>query len=755
MSREKRSSKSSIFRFFPLLLLLALAKHNRISLFFWLVLWLIVSGNLFSGYGLYNLFLYPEYLGRIDFTSHAILGFSVGGVIMAFNMTGYILHGSKFPIIATLNRPFLKYCLNNFILPLAFVVYYTVLAAQYQIKSELDDVFDVVVRMLGFYLGMFIFISLTLTYFFRTNLSLRKLTGLKPEQSRGRKRKNPKTMTDLFSAKSGGEYVMSRRGKFRVHFYLSWPIKIKPARDSRHYDADTLRAVFSQNHVNASLFEVVTIVSIVFFSFMRETPVFQLPAAASITLLFTVILMFAGAVYSWLKDASLLFFIALLFLYNFISSHPEYSFKSYAYGLRYSGEKADYNSREVLKFATDTGQIEREIKTGNEILRRRVSAVEDEPNKKPKLVFINCSGGGLRASMWTYRVLQHLDSCLNNRLLDYTVLMSGSSGGMWGAAYYREMYRQSKVNSSINPGDSIYLERIGSEVLNNVALSFTLHDWLIRTRTFDYAGESYTKDRGYSFERKFSENTTGVLDKQMFEYRKQEEAAEIPQMILSPTIANDGRRLLISSLPVSYLSAPHYTNHLRTDTDVESIDYRRLLENQNPDSLSFLSALRMSSTFFYVLPNVTLPTNPSVEVLDAGIRDNSGILNTIRFLNAHKDFINERTSGVVIIQIHDRYKKVPRTGAYERSFLRTLSAPLSAVYGNYLNIQHFSQDEILSHTALNIESIDVLRFELMTEEEEDISLSWRLTNKEKNRIKKAVYRDENELSSKILKELMR
>lgn len=674
---------------------------------------------------------------------------------MAFNMTGYILHGSKFPIIATLSRPFLKYCLNNFIFPLAFVVYYTVLAVQYQIKSELDSVIEVFIRMSGFYVGMFIFISLTLTYFFRTNLSLRKLTGLKPEQSQGRKRKNPKTVTDLFSAKRSREYVMSRRGKFRVHSYLSWPIKIKPARDSRHYDADTLRAVFSQNHVNASLFEVVTIVSIVFFSFMRETPVFQLPAAASITLLFTVILMFAGAVYSWLKDASILFFVGLLFLYNFISSHPEYSFKSYAYGLRYSGEKAEYNKREVTRFATDTAQIEKEVKTGNEMLQRRVSRLEANHNGKPKLVFINCSGGGLRASMWTYRVLQHLDSCLNNRLLDYTVLMSGSSGGMWGAAYYRELYSKWQVNPSINPLDSIYLERIGSEALNNVALSFTLHDWLIRTRTFEYAGETYTKDRGYSFERKFSENTAHVLDKQIFEYRDRERNAEIPQMILSPTIANDGRRLLISSLPVSYLTAPYYTNHLRTDADVESVDYRRLLQNQNPDSLSFLSALRMSSTFFYVLPNVTMPTSPATEVLDAGIRDNSGMLNTIRFLNAHKDFINENTSGVVIIQIHDRYKKAPRTGAYERSFLRTLSAPLSAVYGNYLNIQHFSQDEILSHTALNIHNMDVLRFELMTDEEEDISLSWRLTKKEKNRIKKAVYRDENRLGAEILRELMR
>lgn len=729
-------------------------KYNRISLLLWLFLWGIVSGNLFSGYGLYNLFLYPEYLGRVDFTSHAILGFSIGGLIMAFNMTGYILHGTKFPVIATLNKPFLKYCLNNFILPAAFVFYYTAAAYNYQIKSELDSVFEVMIRLSGFYLGMFVFIILTLTYFFGTNVNLEKIMGLRLKSEPEKSAKKVKTMSDLFSKNENWYAVFGRKGKFRVHTYLTWPLKIAPARDSRHYDAETLKAVFSQNQINASLFELVTIVSIVFFSLLRETPVFQLPAAASITLLLTVILMFAGAVYSWLKDWSLPFFIVLLLLYNFISSHPDYSFKSYAYGLKYSGEKADYRPSKIAEFALDTVSNKRELDNAREILMKRISKLKSETGKKPKLVFINCSGGGLRATMWTYRVMQHLDSTINGKLLNYTPLISGSSGGMWGAAYYRELHRQSLVNENVIPRDSIYLERIGSEVLNNVALSFALHDWLIRTRKFNYAGESYTKDRGLAFERKFSLNTLGVLDKKMSDYAKQEANADIPQFILSPTIANDGKRLLISSLPVSYLTSPHYTNHLRTDITVESVDYRKLLDKQNPDSLRFLSALRMSSTFFYVLPNVTLPTEPSVEVLDAGIRDNSGMFNTIRFLNAHADLLNEHTSGVVVIQIHDKYKKTKYAVSRGRSFLRTLSAPLNAVYGNYLNIQNYTQDEILSHTASRINAMDVVRFELMTEEEDDISLSWRLTKKEKNRIKKAVYRTDNKVSAEIVKELI-
>ncbi len=747
------STAQKIFRFFPFLLLLALVKHNRISMVFWLLLWGIVSGSLFAGYGLFNLYLYPEYLGTVDFTSHAILGFSLGGFIMAFNMTGYILHGAKFPLIATLNKPFLKYCLNNFIVPGLFLVYFTIALVHYQLNSELDTFTEVAYRLAGFYSGVLVFVVLTLTYFFSTNLNLDKLLGIAGGTKNG-KNNSVKPMRNLFSRNENWRAIFGRKGKFWVHTYLSGPLKIALARDSRHYDARTLKAVFSQNHINASLFELVTVISIVFFSLLRETPVFQLPAAASITLLLTVILMFAGAVYSWLKDWSFPFFIVLVLLYNFISSHPDYSFKSYAYGLKYSGEQTVYNDSLLTQFAFDSAVVQSEKAQAREMLLKRISNLKTKTGKKPKLVFINCSGGGLRATMWTYRVMQHLDSTLNGKLLDYSPLINGSSGGMWGAAYYREMYRQSLVNSGINPTDSIYLERIGSEVLNNIALSFALHDWLIRTRKFTYAGESYTKDRGLAFERKFSLNTAGVLDKKISDYSAQVKNAEIPQMILSPTIANDGKRLLISSVPVSYLTAPRHIQHLRNDFNPESVDYRRLFENQNPDSLRLLSALRMSSTFFYVLPNVTLPAEPAMEVLDAGVRDNTGMLNTIRFLDAHSEVINEHTSGAVVVQIHDKYKKTKYSVGYGRSFLRTLSAPLRAVYGNYLNMQNYTHDELLSQTALNVNDLDVVRFELMTEAEDDISLSWRLTNKEKNRIKKAIHRGDNRVATEIVKELV-
>jgi hypothetical protein len=62
----------------------------------------------------------------------------------------------------------------------------------------------------------------------------------------------------------------------------------------------------------------------------------------------------------------------------------------------------------------------------------------------------------------------------------------------------------------------------------------------------------------------------------------------------------------------------------------------------------------MNATFPYVLPNVWLPTNPVIDVMDAGLRDNFGQENTLRFIESFKNWLQENTAKVVIIQIRDR-----------------------------------------------------------------------------------------------------
>ena len=111
------SRKATRFIFsFPIQLLVLLFKKNHMLLLYWLLLFYMVLGDLKSRFGTPYLFLDPEYMGHVGLRSFFIMGFTTGSFIMVFNMSSYIINGFRFPFIATLSRPFMKYCINNFIL---------------------------------------------------------------------------------------------------------------------------------------------------------------------------------------------------------------------------------------------------------------------------------------------------------------------------------------------------------------------------------------------------------------------------------------------------------------------------------------------------------------------------------------------------------------------------------------------------------------------------------------------------------------
>ncbi len=110
--------------FFPFQLILAHFKRSHVLIVYWLLLYGLVSGEIGAKYGIPNLLLYPEYLGVSNFLSYIILGLAFGSFIMAFQVSSYIVFGYRFPFIATLSKPLLKYSLNNSVIPLVFIGFY-------------------------------------------------------------------------------------------------------------------------------------------------------------------------------------------------------------------------------------------------------------------------------------------------------------------------------------------------------------------------------------------------------------------------------------------------------------------------------------------------------------------------------------------------------------------------------------------------------------------------------------------------------
>jgi len=729
-----------IWFFFPIQLVLVHLKSNQLLLLSWLFITAIVMKWILAQYGAYNLFLYPEYMGHVGISSHFIMGFALGGFLISFNLASYALNGQKFPLIATLNKPFYKYTLNNCVIPLMFLVAYTYQLINYQTTEELVSPLQIAIHLLAFYAGIVLFSFIAFSYFLSTNKNFQKLFGdIKIKQERHQIR----PVRTVFSRKEKWYSILTRKKEWRVVTYLAKPWKIGLARDISHYDGDMLRTVFAQNHINATVFEILTIITILFFGFYRETPVFKLPAAASVVLMLTMVIMLVSAIYSWLKGWSTLVFVLLFIGYNWVSTMPQYSFTSFAYGLQYKA------------FSRDTAQINTDTEHVKDILNTWKQSNDTLYQKKPKLVIINCSGGGIRASAWSMRVMQYLDSIMQGTLMQRTHFITGSSGGMIGASYFRELHFRRLTMAGIDPIEKQYYDDVSMDLLNAVALNFSLHDWLIRIQQFEYGGEAYTKDRGYAFERQLSTNTNYFMEKNMNDYKLPEEEADIPILLFSPTITNDTRKLLISSQPLSFLTQTDYLDNLNNIGLVESVDYRQLLKNHHPDSLHFLTALRMNASFFYVLPNVLLPTSPQTEVMDAGIRDNYGTQHTLRYVAHFIDWINENTSGVVIVQIRDRYKTVDVLPHENRSLVQSIKRPVSVVSDNYLTMQTYNQDELLMHlSGLLKNKISVVNFQLKRTSSDNIALSWHLTNKDRKRIYRSIYEPENLKSTDILRVLL-
>ena len=109
---------------FPVQLLLNNFKRNQVLLLCWVILFAMITGGFGKYLGVPYLFLDPEYLNKVNFTSFMIMGAITGGFTTAFNITCYIADGHRFSFVGALHRPFSKFSLNNGILPVAFLITY-------------------------------------------------------------------------------------------------------------------------------------------------------------------------------------------------------------------------------------------------------------------------------------------------------------------------------------------------------------------------------------------------------------------------------------------------------------------------------------------------------------------------------------------------------------------------------------------------------------------------------------------------------
>jgi hypothetical protein len=305
---------------------------------------------------------------------------------------------------------------------------------------------------------------------------------------------------------------------------------------------------------------------------------------------------------------------------------------------------------------------------------------------KPPLAIVSLSGGGSRAASWAMQVLVALEERFLKPgkgrppmgLPYHTRLIVGASGGMLAGAYYAASLAAPTSNGGVNrnltpraAGDPSpitsfdLLDGVRQDLLTPITHTLVNHDLpaLFSALRFGY-------DRGQAFEDALQIAMRGQLHVPLASLRDGESAGWRPSLIFSPMLVEDGRQLFISNLDLRRVTQNRAfilgEDDRRSPTDPEGygllsregIEFYKLFPGATEFTVA--TAARMSASFPYVLPGVTLRTNPPRRVVDAGYYDNFGIGIAASWLFNHMDWIRENTSGVVVIQIRDGMSEAGR-----------------------------------------------------------------------------------------------
>ncbi len=718
---------TQILSFFPVRLLLEYLKYNRLILFAWLLPFLFVTGGLGEKFGVQTLFLTPEYMGGVNPVAYLFTGLATGSFIMAFHIASYVVMAHRHPFIVRFSKPFYRYALNNSIIPLFYLITYLILSIIHQIDFEFQSKNEIILNLLAFITGVIAFIYLSFGFFYFIVKIVKKLRyGIKYNNRFGIR--ILKYITEKDADNKVKESPISSDKENKVKYYLFSFFKVRPTGKYVHFSRQQFKRVFQYQHFNAFVYVMSVLILVIIRGLVKDIPELVLPAGASFLIMLTVLLLLTSLFYIVFGKWTVVVIFIILFIFGWVSPFNMMRYNESAYGMNYSVNKHInvYDHGDFYKDSLNT------IKILNNWKNKNIYSYKD--TTKPKLVVVCTSGGGLKMAVWTYYALGYADSVLRGRLLKHVGLITGASGGMLGAAYLRENYLRYLQGKERNVFSIAKTNLLSKDILNPVFYTFSMSDWFFRLQTFQYNNRTYFKDRAYIFEQTLNRNLNSILDKPLCAYRNPVLNATIPMMILTPSVENVGSRLYISSVRMSYLSKS--PKELR----IKNIEFLHNYADFKPDSLRYLSAIRMNATFPYVSPDVELPGIPKLYIIDAGLNDNFGLLTAYQFLTEFKEWIEANTSGVILIRLDEKTKVDYH---YLSSPVKSLLRPLGAVFTDWIKIQ---EDNYLT-VSNSFEKLFSGKFKMITfafgNNDKHVPLSWHLTKLDKQVLFNSIHSDAN------------
>ncbi|WP_202223514.1 hypothetical protein [Okeania sp. KiyG1] len=402
----------------------------------------------------------------------------------------------------------------------------------------------------------------------------------------------------------------------------------------------------------------------------------------------------------------------------------------------------------------DAPEQPEEQKNLTALLQKRLDKQDlEEPLAKQTVVVVCASGGGIQAAGWTAQVLIGLQEELGESFTKAIGLISSVSGGSVGAMYYLDRFTD-KGFPPASESKEIF-EGATANSLDAVGWGLAYPD-LWRMIFLPFLPDILTpkiRDRGIAIEKDWQGRMkTPESPKTLADWRAEVEEGNIPLPVLNATLVENGLRLLIT--PAKFPNPDQK----------KFFDFNRLYPGKDID---VVTGARLSATFPYISPicraddRVADGQDPKIEnyhVADGGYFDNSGFVTALEWL---EDLLREKPTQkgeettpeikrILILQINSfpesKLKEQPKKEKKRGLFMATIGPLLGLfkVRKPILTSRNLTEVELLQewqnarevHKKVEIKYYPIF-FSFYSEEGEyEPPLSWKLTKKEKDAIRK-------------------
>jgi len=120
-------------------------------------------------------------------------------------------------------------------------------------------------------------------------------------------------------------------------------------------------------------------------------------------------------------------------------------------------------------------------------------------------------------------------------------------------------------------------------------------------------------------------------------------------------------------------------------------------------------------------------------VMDAGLKDNFGQETTLRFIENFKDWIQQNTGGVIILQLRDRMKDNWQQPFEGGNITDVLIKPATMLQNNWYKFQDYAENDEYGYMHDGLDSIlhRITMMYIPEKEEQGAALNFHLTAREK------------------------